>query len=168
MKKIFFDTDNKLLFQTVKSMFEDIGFCEIVDKPDGDIPVLKEQGDSFTVGGFVFPKPFSVEDFTGKNIFENIFSFAGFKVNRNTRKITYDNNSAMLTQIELSILEILYNSDVGVSLDDILKDVLQYSSVSQSKTSATHIYNLRKKLNSISGLSNVIVFENDKYRLNVA
>lgn len=167
MKKIFFDTDNKLLFQTVKAMFEDIGFCEIVDKSDGDIPVLKEQGDSFIIGGFVFPKPFNVRDVIGKNIFENALSFAGFKVNRNTRKITYDNNSAILTQIELSILEILYNSVDGISLDDILKDVLQYSSVSQSKTSATHIYNLRKKLYKVSGLSNIIVFENDKYRLNV-
>lgn len=167
MKKIFFDTDNKLLFQTVKSMFEDIGFCEIVDKSDVDIPVLKEQGDSFTIGSFVFSKPFSVKDVIGKNIFENELSFAGFKVNRNTRKITFDDSSAILTQIELSILEILYNSDDGISLDDILKDVLQYSSVSQSKTSATHIYNLRKKLYKISGLSNVIVFENDKYKLNV-
>ena len=167
MNKIFFDTDNKLLFQTIKAMFEKVGFCEIVDEYQNNIPVLKDNGDCFTIGNFTFKKPMSVMDVVGKNIFENSFGFGNFKLNRNTRKISYNDNFLILTQIELNILEILYNSPDGISLNDILKYVLGYSEVSQSKTCATHIYNLRKKLQTISGLSNIIIFENEKYKLNV-
>lgn len=166
MNKIYFDTKNKLLFNTIKSLFEDMCFCEIVDKPIPNIPVLKEHKDSFTLNNLTFQKPLCIKDIIEKNIFEDSFSFSEFVVNKRMRKISFKENSTTLTQTELNILEILYKSKDGISLDDILKDVLDYSSISQSKTSATHIYNLRKKLNMISGLSNIIIFENNKYKLN--
>lgn len=166
MNKIYFNTKDKLLFKTVKSIFKDIGFCEITDKPESNIPTLKENKNNFTIDKLVFSKPLYIRDFIGKNIFENTFSFLGFVINKKTRKISYNKNSTQLTQIEFDLLEVLYNAKDGISLDDILKDVLGYSDISQSKTSATHIYNLRKKLNTISGRSNVIIFENDKYKLN--
>ncbi|MGN0929776.1 MAG: winged helix-turn-helix domain-containing protein [Alphaproteobacteria bacterium] len=166
MNKIYFDTENKLLFETIKSIFEDIGFCEVINQPSQNLPILKENKNNFTIGKFTFQKPLYIKDIITKNIFENTFSFSNFLINKQTRKISYDKNSTTLTQTELNILEILYKSKNGISLDEILKDVLDYSSISQSKTSATHIYNLRKKLNMISGLSNIIIFENNKYKLN--
>lgn len=166
MNKIYFTTKNKLLFNTIKSIFEDIGFCEITDKPEANIPVLKENKNNFTLEKITFQKPLYIKDIITKNIFENTFSFLDFVVNKKTRKISFNEKSTQLTQIEFDLLKVLYNAKDGLSLNDILKDVLDYSSISQSKTSATHIYNLRKKLNMISGRSNIIVFENDKYKLN--
>ena len=166
MNKIYFNTKDKLLFKTVKSIFKDIGFCEITDKPESNIPVLKENKNNFTIDKLVFPKPLCIRDIVGKNIFENTFSFLDFVVNKKTRKISFNEKSTQLTQIEFDLLKVLYNAKDGLSLNDILKDVLGYSDISQSKTSATHIYNLRKKLNMISGRSNIIIFENDKYKLN--
>lgn len=166
MNKIYFATKNKLLFKTIKSIFEDIGFCEITDKPAPHLPTLRENKNNFTLEKRTFQKPLYIKDIITKNIFENTFSFLDFIVNKQTRTVSYNKNSTQLTQTELNLLEILYKSENGISLNEILKDVLSYSNISQSKTSATHIYNLRKKLNMLSGRSDVIIFENDKYKLN--
>lgn len=166
MNKIYFDTKDKLLFKTVKSIFKDIGFCEITDKAESNIPTLKENKNNFTIDKLVFSKPLCIRDIVSKKIFENTFSFSGFVINKKTREVSFNKKSTQLTQIEFDLLEVLYNEKDGISLNDILKDVLGYSDISQSKTSATHIYNLRKKLNMVSGRSNIIIFENDKYKLN--
>lgn len=165
MEKIFFKTENKLLFNTIKSIFMDIGLYEITDTQNDTTNIIVENNDTFIINDIVFKKPLYIKDLLKKNIFQNTFSFCNFLVNKENRKISFMENSATLTAIELTLLEILYNTTDGLSLTDILK-TLGYSSISQSKTYATHIYNLRKKLYTLSQKDNIIIFENDKYKLN--
>ena len=69
-----------------------------------------------------------------------------YLLNKNEKKLIKENNSIILTEKEVQLLEILLNKKGPVSKDDILALVWQYSSESDTHTVETHIYRLRKKI----------------------
>ena len=69
-----------------------------------------------------------------------------YLLDKNEKKLIKENNSIILTEKEVQLLEILLNKKGPVSKDDILALVWQYSSESDTHTVETHIYRLRKKI----------------------
>ena len=69
-----------------------------------------------------------------------------YLLDKNEKKLIKENNSIILTEKEVQLLEILLNKKGPVSKDDILSLVWQYSSESDTHTVETHIYRLRKKI----------------------
>ena len=69
-----------------------------------------------------------------------------YLLDKNEKKLIKENNSIILTEKEIQLLEILLNKKGPVSKDDILSLVWQYSSETDTHTVETHIYRLRKKI----------------------
>ena len=69
-----------------------------------------------------------------------------YLLDKNEKKLIKENNSIILTEKEVQLLEILLNKKGPVSKDDILSLVWQYSSETDTHTVETHIYRLRKKI----------------------
>ena len=64
----------------------------------------------------------------------------------------------ILTEKEIHLLEILLNSKEPISKNEILANVWNYSSDTDTHTVETHIYRLRKKINE--------KFSDDNFLLN--
>ncbi|MEC9392355.1 MAG: winged helix-turn-helix domain-containing protein [Pseudomonadota bacterium] len=74
----------------------------------------------------------------------------GFTLDVSGRKITMKNNSEKLTEKETSILwHLLNKKDSKILQKNLLKDIWGYDEGIQTRTLETHIYRIRKKLNSI-------------------
>lgn len=72
-----------------------------------------------------------------------------------------------LTEREVEIIKYLYqNTSNTVSKDDLLEKVWGYSAEATTHTIETHIYRLRQKVEQ-EGYSQLIITENNGYRLNV-
>jgi hypothetical protein len=164
MIKIYLKTNNNLLFKSIKSIFDKIGTYELTSTPQ-NYNIIEERKDTFIINNkIIIKKPLYIKELLKKNIFANSFSFSNFQVNKETREISYDKKSSLLTQTELKILELLYENTEGISTDDILKNVLKYSTNSTSSSPTTHLYNLRKKLSHLNDKDNIIL-KDEKYKL---
>ena len=92
------------------------------------------------------------------NTLENIFAKKKFVKNssikvknylldKNEKKLIKNNNSIILTEKEVQLIELLLNNPKPLSKDDILSSVWNYSADADTHTVETHIYRLRKKIN---------------------
>ena len=82
--------------------------------------------------------------------------------------IVKDNREVRLTEMEAKILNFLYNSDGNlIKRDTLLKEVWGYNSEVMTHTLETHIYRLRKKIETDSTGKNLLISESGGYRLNL-
>ena len=82
--------------------------------------------------------------------------------------IVKDNREVRLTEMEAKILNFLYNSDGNlIKRDTLLKEVWGYNSEVMTHTLETHIYRLRKKIETDSVSRNLLISESGGYRLNL-
>ena len=82
--------------------------------------------------------------------------------------IAKDNKEIRLTEMEAKILNFLYNSDGNlIKRDTLLKEVWGYNSEVMTHTLETHIYRLRKKIETDRISKNLLISESGGYRLNL-
>ena len=81
-----------------------------------------------------------------------------FILDKNEKKLIKDKNHIILTEKEIQLLELFYNSKEIVSKTFILKYVWEYSKEADTHTVETHIYRLRKKIKE--------KFNDDKFIIN--
>ena len=81
-----------------------------------------------------------------------------FILDKNEKKLFKDKNYIILTEKEIQLLELFYNSKEIVSKTFILKYVWKYSKEADTHTVETHIYRLRKKIKEM--------FNDDKFIIN--
>ena len=110
------------------------------------------------------------------NTLENIFARKKFVKNssikvknylldKNEKKLIKNNNSIILTEKEVQLIELLLNNPQPLSKDDILSSVWNYSADADTHTVETHIYRLRKKINQKFTDEEFILNSKDGYHL---
>jgi len=86
----------------------------------------------------------------------------------NLNTIYTSNSSLYLTDKENEIFQFLIkNAGITISRRQLLSKVWSYSENIDTHTLETHIYTLRKKIKKKLGLTNLILHEDDGYRVNV-
>ncbi len=86
----------------------------------------------------------------------------------NLNTIYTSNSSLYLTDKENEIFQFLIKNDgITISRKQLLSKVWSYSENIDTHTLETHIYTLRKKIKKKLGLTNLILHEDDGYRVNV-
>ena len=68
-----------------------------------------------------------------------------YLLDKNEKKLVKMNNSIILTEKEIQLIELLLNNSKPISKDKILSLVWNYSTDADTHTVETHIYRLRKK-----------------------
>ena len=83
------------------------------------------------------------------------------------RKIFYKNKNKeiTLTEKECEILDYLLMEKKFIKKIDLLKNIWGFNSKVKTRTLETHIYRLRKKINSNFGINKFIVVRNNTYKL---
>ena len=81
-------------------------------------------------------------------------------LNKNEKKLSKQDSFILLTEKEIQFLELLLKNKQSVDKKTILEKVWNYSSSADTHTVETHIYRLRKKINTQFGDKNFIL--NDK------
>ena len=69
-----------------------------------------------------------------------------YSLNKNEKKLSKLENSIILTEKEIQLIELLLNNKKPISKDNILSSVWNYSADADTHTVETHIYRLRKKI----------------------
>ncbi len=82
-------------------------------------------------------------------------SIGDYKLNLNSRKISYKNNFLNLTEKEIHIITFLKESKKPVKVSQLQSEVWGYNSILETHTVETHIYRLRKKISN--------AFKNDDF-----
>lgn len=164
MKKVFLDIDDKILKQSFVDLLTTFGF-EFVDKKKADF-VLSDVDDKIIVNDKVFIKPVDFFSIIAELSNKTDLHFADMVLKVEKRQAIFGEKVAMLTDIETKILSILMSNCDGISSEDL--SVAVFSKVNESclKSLATHIYNLKKKLENITGKQKNIILENARYFLN--
>ena len=89
-----------------------------------------------------------------------------YKLNLNSREITFNNNSTNLTEKEINLILFLNNSDKSVEIQKLQSEVWNYKSDLETHTVETHIHRLRKKIKENLNKSDFILSDKDGYFLN--
>ena len=86
-------------------------------------------------------------------------------LDKNEKKLINDKKFVLLTEKEVQLLELFLSDSQPINRNKILNKVWKYSKDADTHTVETHIYRLRKKINSEFGDDNFIFNEKDGYRL---
>ena len=78
--------------------------------------------------------------------FQSNINIAGYKLDINSRVISYNNNKLKLTERETQIILFSKNQNKPINIDILQKEVWGYSKELETHTVETHVYRLRKKL----------------------
>ena len=102
-----------------------------------------------------------------KNQFKNQseIRIGRYYLNLNSRKISYKNIYQNFTERECNLI-IFIHFQTKASLEEIQKNVWNYSSGLETHTVETHIYRIRKKMIDAFDDNNFIKFDKNKYFLN--
>ena len=108
-----------------------------------------------------------VENISAKKIFNKNSSIhiKKYLLNKNEKKLSKNENSIVLTEKEIQLLELFLNNKKPISKDKILTSIWNYSSDADTHTVETHIYRLRKKINDKFSDENFIINTKDGYSL---
>ena len=87
-------------------------------------------------------------------------------MNLNSRKIIRDDINLDLTERETNLIVYLNKSKLPVKIDELQKEVWEYSSELETHTVETHIYRLRKKMKEKFGDKNFISSLKNGYKIN--
>mgnify|MGYP006140861583 CR=1 FL=1 len=86
-------------------------------------------------------------------------SIGRYKLDLNSKKISYNNVKLDLTEQEVKIIYYLSNSNIAVKIEKLQKDIWGYGENLETHTVETHIYRLRKKFSKI--------FKDDQFILSI-
>ena len=78
--------------------------------------------------------------------FQSNINIAGYKLDINSRVISFNNNKLKLTERETQIILFLKNQNKPINIDILQKEVWGFSKELETHTVETHVYRLRKKL----------------------
>ena len=99
------------------------------------------------------------------NLQSNI-NIGSYHLNLNSRKIIRDDINLDLTERETNLIVYLNKSKLPVKIDELQKEVWEYSSELETHTVETHIYRLRKKMKEKFGDKNFISSLKNGYKIN--
>ena len=100
---------------------------------------------------------------------KRIINFKIYNYDFNSRLLFYKNNKLRFTEKENEIFACLINyNDKPISKKKLLKDIWQYDDQIDTHTLETHIYSLRKKLESKLGLKNFLKHLDEGYQLDTS
>ena len=93
----------------------------------------------------------------------SLISLNGYTIDKNERKIKKNDLELQLSEKEINFLVLFSISSKPISRNEVLKNVWNYSSESETHTVETHIHRLRKKILEKFGDSNFIKNNNKGY-----
>jgi DNA-binding response OmpR family regulator len=98
---------------------------------------------------------------------QNRWRFSGFEYNAVEKNLTHPAGRVFrLTEKEAAILTYLYEADgKAVSREMLLRDLWGYHSDTETHTVETHVYRLRQKIEKDLGHSQIIITDQQGYRL---
>ena len=98
------------------------------------------------------------------NLQSNI-NIGSYHLNLNSRKIVRDNIILDLTERETNLVVYLNKSKLPVKVDELQREVWEYSTELETHTVETHIYRLRKKMKEKFGDKNFILSLKSGYKI---
>ena len=100
-----------------------------------------------------------------KYSYQSNFQIKEYKLDLNSRVISFDKKDLRLTEREIEIILFLNSKDKPQSIDVLQKEVWGYSRNLETHTVETHVYRLRKKINETFDDSNFLVSSKDGYKI---
>ena len=88
-----------------------------------------------------------------------------YKIDLNSRYITYNDQKLKLTEKEADIIIYLYKSNSPVKINQLQKEVWGFKSKLETHTVETHIYRLRKKILEIFKDNDFIISKKNGYKI---
>ena len=98
-----------------------------------------------------------------KFLFQSKVEIGKYNLDKNERTISYGKKSAKLTERELDIILYLSGKKEGSTKQEIMKDIWSHGEEIDSHTYETHLYRLRRKLQSKLSDKKFISVEGGKY-----
>ena len=95
--------------------------------------------------------------------FQNDIKLNKYKLDLNSREISYNNTKLKLTEREIDVLVFLNESSKPKKIESLQREVWGYASDLETHTVETHIYRLRKKIKETFNDENLIISEKDGY-----
>ena len=92
-------------------------------------------------------------------------SIKKYKLDLNSRIMSYQEKNLRLTEREIEIILFLHNKDKAQKIDILQKEVWGYSDNLETHTVETHVYRLRKKVNEIFGDEDFLISSKDGYKI---
>ena len=93
------------------------------------------------------------------------FIINDYKINLNSREISFHNTKLKLTEKEVNTIIYLSKIKKAVSIDELQTKVWGYQSNIETHTVETHIYRLRKKIYKIFKDENFIISKKNGYQI---
>ena len=101
---------------------------------------------------------------SSKEFFDNSsLNIKNYLLDKNEKKIKKKSLFIALTEKEIQLIELLFNSKKPIKKNTILELIWKYSTDADTHTVETHIYRLRKKIDDKFGDSDFIVNTKDGY-----
>ncbi len=97
--------------------------------------------------------------------FQSNINIAGYKLDINSRVISFNNNKLKLTERETQIILFLKKQNKPINIDILQKEVWGYSQELETHTVETHVYRLRKKIKAEFGNDNLIKSNKNGYTI---
>ncbi len=106
-------------------------------------------------------------EFLKKNFIEQSkINIKNYLINLNARTMSYKNISLKLTEKEINTIIYLFNIQKPVTVDELQTKVWGYQSEIETHTVETHIYRLRKKIQSIFKDDQFLISKKNGYQIN--
>ena len=97
--------------------------------------------------------------------FQNDIKLNKYKLDLNSREISYNNTKLKLTEREIDVLVFLNESSKPKKIESLQREVWGYTSDLETHTVETHIYRLRKKIKDNFSDENFILNDKEGYYL---
>jgi hypothetical protein len=100
-----------------------------------------------------------------KYSYQSNFQIKKYKLDLNSRVISFEKKNLSLTEREIEIILFLNSKDKPQTIDVLQKEVWGYSENLETHTVETHVYRLRKKIKETFDDSNFLVSSKDGYEI---
>ncbi len=100
-----------------------------------------------------------------KYSFQSNFNIKKYKLDLNSRVMSFDQKDLKLTEREVEIILFLNSQNKPQSIDVLQKEVWGYSENLETHTVETHVYRLRKKINEKFSDENFLISLKDGYKI---
>ena len=150
-------------------------FDEIIGNLKGDfLLITKKPLDNFKNFFIIDEKPIRIKKLIEQinlSFLKNKFSaqsgvvVGAYKLDLNSRKISFNNKSLKLTEREIDIILYLNQSSNSQTIENLQKEVWGHGVTLETHTVETHIYRLRKKINEAFNNNEFIISTEDGYKL---
>ena len=100
-----------------------------------------------------------------KYSYQSNFQIKEYKLDLNSRVISFEKKDLRLTEREIEIILFLNSKDKPQTIDVLQREVWGYSENLETHTVETHVYRLRKKINATFDDSNFLVSSKEGYKI---